>query len=83
LLFFSPPIQNRGGRQGGLGRRRRPGVGGGRKQGKTERGMRATYPVSHLGRGRPVEVAPQRRAAAGSAARLAARWSARREGEMA
>jgi hypothetical protein len=46
-------------------------------------GTRATYPVSHLGRGRPVEVAPQCRVATGSAAQLAAQWSARREGEMA
>jgi hypothetical protein len=36
--------------------------------GKTERETRATYPVSHLGRGRPVEVSPRRRAAVGGGA---------------
>jgi hypothetical protein len=44
----------------GAGDCRRPGVGGGRRQVETGRRTWATFPDSHLGRGRPVEVAPRR-----------------------
>jgi hypothetical protein len=39
-------------------------LGSGLKQGKTEVETTATYPFPHLGRGRPVKMAPRRRAAA-------------------
>jgi hypothetical protein len=68
IALLLPLIQNRGGEGGLTERPVRPtsviaGVAGSAAagdRGETERGSRATYPSSHLGRGRPVEVAPRR-----------------------
>jgi hypothetical protein len=58
----------------GAGDCRCPGVGGGRRQVETGRRTWATFPDSHLGRGRPVEVAPRRGTGGGGSRRRWRNW---------